>query len=437
MAKQSSQEELRGTLRKLVKAVIEFSRLDEHVKGELELAGFCGSKAIVLGLGKGSIQMARGALSCVEPVGGVVVTTRGSEARLPGVEVLGASHPVPDDSSVKAAEALLEWAGSAGKDDLVIALVSGGGSALAEKPIPPLTLDDVRETVKLLLASGASIHEMNTVRKHLSEVKGGRLAARAYPARLLGLYASDVPGDKLDVIASGPTVPDPTTYSDALTVLRRYGLYDRVPDRVVELLERGARGEVEETPKPGDPRLSRTSNRLVAANIDVLRALSRYIYESLEFNTIILTSRLEGESREVGKALASITLEALDRGVPVKPPAAILAGGETTVRVRGPGVGGRNLELATSWALAVAYWEPNAPAAMLAMDTDGIDGSSPAAGAIVTPSMVEEARSMGLSFHEALERNDTYTLLKKLGATVETGPTGTNLNSVSVILVSP
>ncbi len=426
---------LREVLRGLVPRVIEHSRLDFRVEEKLRSMGLCGSKAIVLGLGKASVQMTRGALSCVEPSGGVVVTLRGLEERVEGLEVLGASHPVPDESSLRAAEALLEWARSAGAGDLVIVLVSGGGSALAEKPLDPLTLDDVKSTVRLLLRSGASIHEMNTVRKHISAIKGGRLAAAAHPARLVGLYASDVPGDRLDVIASGPTVPDPTTFEDALQVLRKYGLLGEVPRPVVELLERGARGMVEETPKPGDPRLARASNELVAANMDVLRGLTEDL-RGMGFDTVILTSRLEGESREVGRALASITLEALERGVPVEPPAAIIAGGETTVKVKGGGVGGRNLELAASWALAVAYWNPEAPAAMLAMDTDGIDGSSPAAGAIVEPSMVEEARSMGLSFQDALDSNDTYTLLKKLGATIETGPTGTNLNSVAVILVS-
>ena len=426
---------LREVLRGLVPRVIEYSRVDFRVEEKLRSMGLCGSKAIVLGLGKASVQMTRGALSCVEPSGGVVVTLRGLEERVEGLEVLGASHPVPDESSLRAAEALLEWARSAGAGDLVIVLVSGGGSALAEKPLDPLTLDDVKSTVRLLLRSGASIHEMNTVRKHISAIKGGRLAAAAHPARLVGLYASDVPGDRLDVIASGPTVPDPTTFEDALQVLRKYGLLGEVPRPVVELLERGARGMVEETPKPGDPRLARASNELVAANMDVLRGLTEDL-RGMGFDTVILTSRLEGESREVGRALASITLEALERGVPVEPPAAIIAGGETTVKVKGGGVGGRNLELAASWALAVAYWNPEAPAAMLAMDTDGIDGSSPAAGAIVEPSMVEEARSMGLSFQDALDSNDTYTLLKKLGATIETGPTGTNLNSVAVILVS-
>ena len=427
---------LAGILRGLSERVVYHARLDSRVEASLRSMGLCGSKVILLGLGKGSVQMARGALGCVDAAGGVVVTLKGAEERLPGVEVLGASHPVPDESSVRAAEALLEWARSAGENDVVLALVSGGGSALAEKPLSPLTLDDVRETVKLLLLSGATISEINCVRKHMSAIKGGRLAAAASPARVIGLYASDVPGDRLDVIASGPTVPDPSTYSDALRVLDSYGLRGRVPRRVVELLEAGARGEIDETPKPGDPRLAKVDNSLAAANIDVLRGLARDL-ESLGFKSFILTSRLEGESREAGRVLASITLEALHRGVPVETPAAILAGGETTVRVRGRGVGGRNLELAASWALAMAYWEPEAPAALLAMDTDGIDGSSPAAGAVVWPGLVAEARVRGLSFDKALEDNDTYTLLKSLGVTIETGPTGTNLNSVTIILVSP
>jgi glycerate 2-kinase len=419
--------------RSLVNDVVELSRLDGRVKGYLERLGW--RRAVVIAMGKGSIQMALGALNVLEVDGGVIVTPRGTGRPVDGLEVIESSHPLPDESSLKAGEAVLEWARVAGRLGRLLVLVSGGASALVEKPIDPLTIDDVREATRLLLGCGASIHEINGVRKHLSLVKGGRLATTAYPAEVRGLYASDVPGDRLDVIGSGPTVADPTTYCEALEVTRRYGVYERLPERVSRVLEEGCRGLREETPKPGFQLLSRTVNELVAANIDVLRGLEVKL-RSMGFNTLILTSRLEGESREVGRALASITMDVIERGVPVQPPAAILAGGETTVRVRGRGRGGRNMELAFSWALSMRYWGYRGEAAILSMDTDGIDGFTDAAGAILVPGLVEELISMGVDPYRVLEDNDTYTAISRVGGLIVTGPTGSNLNSIQVILVS-
>jgi len=419
--------------RSLVNDVVELSRLDGRVKGYLERLGW--RRAVVIAMGKGSIQMALGALNVLEVDGGVIVTPRGTGRPVDGLEVIESSHPLPDESSLKAGEAVLEWARVAGRLGRLLVLVSGGASALVEKPIDPLTIDDVREATRLLLGCGASIHEINSVRKHLSLVKGGRLATTAYPAEVRGLYASDVPGDRLDVIGSGPTVADPTTYCEALEVTRRYGVYERLPERVSRVLEDGCRGLREETPKPGSQLLSRTVNELVATNIDVLRGLEVKL-RSMGFNTLILTSRLEGESREVGRALASITMEVIERGVPVQPPAAILAGGETTVRVRGRGRGGRNMELAFSWALSMRYWGYRDEAAILSMDTDGIDGFTDAAGAILVPGLVEELISMGVDPYRVLEDNDTYTAISRVGGLIVTGPTGSNLNSIQVILVS-
>ena len=419
--------------RSLVSDVVELSRLDSRVKGYLERLGW--RRAVVIAMGKGSIQMALGALNVLEVDGGVIVTPRGTGRPVDGLEVIESSHPLPDESSLKAGEAVLEWARVAGRLGRLLVLVSGGASALVEKPIDPLTIDDVREATRLLLGCGASIHEINSVRKHLSLVKGGRLATTAYPAEVRGLYASDVPGDRLDVIGSGPTVADPTTYCEALEVTRRYGVYERLPERVSRVLEDGCRGLREETPKPGSQLLSRTVNELVATNIDVLRGLEVKL-RSMGFNTLILTSRLEGESREVGRALASITMEVIERGVPLQPPAAVLAGGETTVRVRGRGRGGRNMELAFSWALSMRYWGYRGEAAILSMDTDGIDGFTDAAGAILVPGLVEELISMGVDPYRVLEDNDTYTAIGRVGGLIVTGPTGSNLNSIQVILVS-
>ena len=419
--------------RSLVSDVVELSRLDSRVKGYLERLGW--RRAVVIAMGKGSIQMALGALNVLEVDGGVIVTPRGTGRPVDGLEVIESSHPLPDESSLKAGEAVLEWARVAGRLGRLLVLVSGGASALVEKPIDPLTIDDVREATRLLLGCGASIHEINSVRKHLSLVKGGRLATTAYPAEVRGLYASDVPGDRLDVIGSGPTVADPTTYCEALEVTRRYGVYERLPERVSRVLEDGCRGLREETPKPGSQLLSRTVNELVATNIDVLRGLEVKL-RSMGFNTLTLTSRLEGESREVGRALASITMEVIERGVPLQPPAAVLAGGETTVRVRGRGRGGRNMELAFSWALSMRYWGYRGEAAILSMDTDGIDGFTDAAGAILVPGLVEELISMGVDPYRVLEDNDTYAAISRVGGLIVTGPTGSNLNSIQVILVS-
>ncbi len=422
------------SLKALVPQILEKARLDTRVERGLEDLGLCGSRAIVLALGKGSVQMARGALKCVEPEGGVVVKPRGMSGSVDGLEVIEGSHPIPDEWSLRAGSRLLEWARAASAGDRVLVLVSGGGSALAEVPVPPLTLEDLREASMLLLKSGATIHEINTVRKHLSLLKGGRLAAAAHPARTLGLYASDVPGDRLDMIASGPTVPDPTSYADALSVVRKYGLEASMPPAVLQVIESGARGELEETPKPGDERLKETVNKLVAANIDVLKGVAARLRE-MGFTTLILTSRLEGESREAGKVLASIALEVLDRGVPSPTPAAILAGGETTVRVTGRGRGGRNMELALAWSLAMAYWMPEAPAALLAMDTDGIDGNSDAAGAIAWPGLPQALRSYGLDPQEVLGENDSERAFALSNTLVVTGQTGTNLNSIVVMLL--
>jgi len=244
-----------------------------------------------------------------------------------------------------------------------------------------------------------------------------------------------VPGDRLDVIASGPTVPDPTTFADALRVLDYWGLRDRAPRRVVEFLERGARGLEEETPKPGDPAFERARNLLAAYNLMVLRRLERHL-RGLGYRVLVLTSRLEGESREVGRALASVALEAWERGVPAPPPLALVAGGETTVTVRGRGRGGRNQELVLAFAAAVDYWAPEgAPIGVLAMDTDGVDGSTDAAGAYAVGGDARRMREAGVDPWEALAENDSYAALASIGRLVKTGPVESNLNSVVVVLV--
>ncbi|MCE4624399.1 MAG: glycerate kinase [Desulfurococcales archaeon] len=427
-------------LARLVDSIVSLSRLDLRVESSLRETEI--GEAVVVAFGKGSCQMADGALRSIGSVeGGVIVVPRGQVCRVEGLEVLESTHPIPSTASLKAAEAVLEWAETArSRGVTLLSLVSGGGSALVEKPLEGLTLEDIIEANRVLLASGLSILEINTIRKHLSSVKGGRLAARAYPANVIGLYASDVPGDRLDLIASGPTVPDPTTFQDALTIIEANGLDNMMPERVMKVLREGAKGLIPETPKPGDPVFERVDNRLVAANIDVLEGLKRKL-EADGFNTLILTSRLEGESIEVGKALASIALEILERGTPIRPPAALIAGGETSVTLPpgSGGRGGRNTELALSLALRVDYWRPDLQPGrigILSMDTDGIDGSSPAAGAITFNGISRLAPGGRRGLLEALALHDSYTVLDSLGLTVITGPTGTNLNSVTIVLIA-
>ncbi len=423
-------------LRGMVDHVIRASDLYQRTRSVLERDK--PDIRIVIAFGKASVPMAKAAVEVLgdRVEGGVVVIPRWREpVKLGNLEVIQANHPVPDEGSLEAGEAVIEWSRAASGKGLLV-LVSGGGSALVEKPQEGLTLEDLTRTTKLLLNSGANIHEINTVRKHLSMVKGGWLAKHAEPGPVYAYYASDVPGDRFESIASGPTAPDPTTYSDALLVLKRYELLGKVPMSVIKVLEEGASGRRPETPKPDDPVFRNVSNKLVAANIDVLIGLQN-VLEKDGFNTLILTSRLDGDSREVGKALASITLEILERGVPIRPPAALLLGGETSVKVKNPeGRGGRNQELALSWLLHVDKWLTDyGRVGLLAMDTDGIDGNSPAAGAIVVSGMSKLARDKGFDPYLYLEENNSYELLRAIGSTIETGGLDSNLNSVVIILI--
>ncbi len=405
--------------------------LEDRVKQALP-AGEC----VVVSFGKSGLKMAQALEgSTTRVAGGVVVVPHGYPGKPPaGLELVEASHPVPDEGSLRAGEAVLEWARSS-RGGCLLALISGGGSALVEAPVEPVSLEDLTEATRLLLASGASIHEINSARKHLSRVKGGRLAEEAHPARVYGLYASDVPGDRIDSIASGPTAPDPTTYRDALAVLRTYNVYDSMPVSVVKVLEEGAQGLRPETPKPGSPVFKGVHNRLVASNMDVLRLVAQGL-EEVGYRAMILTSRLEGESREAGRVIASITMEAIDRGLPASPPAALLLGGGTTVHVRNPqGRGGRNMELSVSWAYSMWYWGYRREASIVSLDTDGIDGSTDAAGANLEPVDIDGMRSLGLDPLEALDQNNTYQALEAIGKLIRTGPTQINLNSITVVLL--
>ena len=395
-------------------------------------------KIYVVGAGKAGAAMARAAEEVLGEriTSGLVLVKDGHSAKdgqsLTRIPLVEAGHPVPDSRGVYATAQLLEIVRGAGSDDLVICLISGGGSALLTSPAEGITLDDVQAATRLLLHSGATINELNAVRKHLSRVSGGQLARVAAPARVLSLILSDVTGSPLDVIASGPTAPDPTTFSEALRILERYGILSETPGSIVERLRMGVDGKVEETPKPGDPLFERVTNVLVASNVIAVEAAASHA-RSLGLDTIIATTFLEGEAREAGNMLAGVGKEIAVHGRPVRRPGCVLFGGETTVTIRGAGVGGRNTELALGAALALEGWGPGVVVASLA--TDGGDGSSPSAGAIADGTTIDRGKVQSLDAHDALARNDSYSYWHALGDAIMTGPTGTNVNDVMAVFV--
>jgi len=391
-------------------------------------------RTVVIGGGKASGAMAA-ALDALwpaaAPLSGLVLTryhhTPPAYAARPGrIRVLEAAHPVPDEAGRQGALAMLETVRGLTTDDLVIALVSGGGSALLSLPVAGLSFEDKQQVNRALLASGASIDEMNCVRKHLSAIKGGRLAAACAPAPVLTLLISDVPGDVPEVIASGPTLPDPTTCADALAIIDRYRI--ALPAAVRAGLESGAC----ESPKPGDPRFAGHAVSMIATpqqSLDAAAALAR----SAGLAAHVLSDEIEGESREVGKVHAALARAVARRGTPFSRPCVILSGGETTVTVRQKGGrGGRAGEFALGCAIALQA-EPGVY--VLAADTDGIDGIEDNAGAIVTPDTLARASARGLSPAGCLDRNDAYNFFAPIGDLVVTGPTFTNVNDFRAVLV--
>lgn len=386
-------------------------------------------RLLVIGAGKASAAMAR----AVEdhwrgPRGqleGLVVTRYGYAVPCERIEIVEAAHPVPDAAGEAAARRLLARVQGLTADDLVLCLISGGGSSLLPLPIEGLTLADKQALNRALLTSGATIGEMNCVRRHLSAIKGGRLAAACHPARVRTLLISDVPGDDPIDIASGPTVPDPTTCADALAIVRRYGI--ELPPAVRAVLESG-RGE---SVKPGDPRLARIETRIVAAPQMALEAAAAVAREA-GVTPVILGDALEGEARDVGTVLAGIARQVAERGQPVPAPCVLLSGGETTVTVRGRGRGGRNVECLLALALALRG-HPRVHALM--GDTDGVDGQEEIAGAIATPDTLARAWAAGLNPADRLADNDGHGFFEALGDSVVTGPTRTNVNDFRAILV--
>ncbi|MGX6569548.1 DUF4147 domain-containing protein [Cupriavidus necator] len=384
-------------------------------------------RTVVIGAGKASAAMA----SALEaawpgPLEGLVVTRYGYAVPCSRIEIVEAAHPVPDDAGLAASQRMLAMVGGLAEDDLVICLVSGGGSSLLPLPLAGITLDDKQRVNRALLKSGATISEMNCVRRHLSAIKGGRLAAACYPARVLNLLVSDVPGDDPIDIASGPTVPDPTTRADALAIVKQYAI--DLPPNVMAVLA----SDAAETLKSGDPRLPRIRTEFIATPRLALEAAAQ-VGRDAGFAVHVLGDAIEGEARDVGKVMGGIALAAARHGQLFAAPCVLLSGGETTVTVRGAGRGGRNVELLLSLSLTLRG-EPGIHA--IAGDTDGVDGQEEIAGAVIGPDTLERAWRAGLRPQDALAANDGHGFFEALGDAVITGPTLTNVNDFRAILLT-
>ena len=388
----------------------------------------------VIGAGKASAAMAR----AVEKVlgkrisGGLINVKYGHLAKLRRVELNEAGHPVPDQSGVAGAERIAGIAANATSDDLIVCVISGGGSALLPLPAPPITLEEKQATTKLLLACGANIHEINAVRKHISAVKGGQLARLASPATVLSLLLSDVIGDNLDVIGSGPTAPDDSTFASAKSILDKYEIFDKVPLSIRGRLEKGLAGEIPETPKPSDPVFARTQNLVVGSNILAVAA-AQQCARRLGYRTLVLSTYVEGETRDVARVHAAIAKEIRASGRPIKPPACVISGGETTVTLRGNGLGGRNQEFVLAAAMDLAGMDG---VAVLSGGTDGTDGPTDAAGAIADGRSTSRAETLGLKAQNFLANNDSYRFFEPLHDLLLTGPTNTNVMDVRLLLVA-
>ena len=417
--------------KQIIKSKLLLKNLTLHVNGySIDLKKF--KNIYVIGGGKASGSMAE-ALEQVlgnSITNGLVNVPRSSKNKTDIIKLHEASHPIPDEAGVEGTRRMLKIAEQAKEDDLVICLISGGGSSLMPLPHGKISIADKKKITNALLKCGATINEINTVRKHISDFKGGWLAKKAYPATILNLILSDVVGDPLDFIASGPTVPDSTTFSDAIKVLKKYRLWSKAPASIRKVLSDGEKGLIPETPKANDEAFKRVYNVVVGNNRLASLTAQEYL-KSEGLNTLLLTSTLEGEARHVGIMLASIVHEVSVSGNPVPKPAGIIAGGETTVTVTGKGLGGRNQEI----ALAAAQKLNDMNGVVVAsLSTDGVDGPTDAAGAIADGKTLVRAAKMGLTPEEYLAENDSYHFFSKLGDLIFTGPTGTNVNDVSVIV---
>jgi len=395
-------------------------------------------RIFLIGAGKAGEPMAR---AIQEILGdrltiGVVVVKDGyakNTTLTPQISIITAAHPVPDHRGIQAAKKILKLLQDTTHRDLVIFLFSGGGSALLTSPPPGISLPDLQNLTEILLRCGATINEINVLRKHLDEVKGGQLARRAAPARVITLILSDVIGDPLDIIASGPTVPDPSTFQDALSILERYSIVPQVPAAILDHLRRGIEGDLSDTPKPGDPNFERVTNLVIASNMTAAQAAVQQAQHE-GFHARLLTCFLQGEARQAGRFLAAVLKQMATDGQPLPRPACLVAGGETTVTLKGEGLGGRNQELALA---AVDDLIGLQGALLAALATDGGDGPTDAAGAVVSGKTRDRARELGLAPEDYLARNDSYHFFERLDDLIITGPTQTNVNDLIFLFTFP
>ena len=420
----TSEDDIRALLRQMFTAAVDAAQPAHCIPRHLPAAPK--GRTIVIGAGKASGAMAKALEDAwAGPIEGLVVTRYGYRVPTERLEVVEAAHPVPDAAGREAARRIFELVKGLTEDDLVLCLISGGGSALLALPPEGLTLEDKQAVNKALLKSGATISEMNTVRKHLSAIKGGRLAAAAYPAKVVALMISDVPGDDPSIIASGPTVPDPSTSADARAILAKYGI--TVSAGVVAHLADGS----SETPKPGDKRLARVENIMIATPQASLEAAAEVAREA-GVTPVILGDSIEGESRDVALVHAGIARQCKLRGQPEKPPCVLISGGETTITLKGKGKGGRNTEFLLALAIALDGMQG---IYALAGDTDGIDGSEDNAGALIYPDTLARAANAGVNAKAMLADNDPWSFFNAIGDLLVTGPTLTNVNDFRAVLI--
>ena len=387
----------------------------------------------IIGAGKGSAPMAAGIEDLLYDsiTDGIVNVKYGHKVKLKKIRLVEAGHPVPDANSEKGTKAILDLVKDAGDKDLVLSLISGGGSALLVAPVDGIVLKDKQDTIAVLLSCGASIDEINAIRKHISLVKGGGLTKIVYPAPIISLILSDVVNDALDVIASGPTVPDSSTFKNCIDIIKKYNIKNKLPFNVFQYIERGASKKISETPKADEPVFLKTYNLLIGSNIEAITAAKKEA-ENLGYNTIILSSMIEGETKDVARVHAAIAKEIHKTGNPVSAPACILSGGETTVNITGDGKGGRNQEFALASAIDIAGKDK---IVVLSGGTDGNDGPTDAAGGIADNTTMIRAENSGLNPYHFLSNNDSYNFFQKLGDLLITGPTNTNVMDLRIMLV--
>jgi len=406
-------------------------RTEEGSEKIFDLSVF--NRIFLIGTGKASASMAQ----AIEDIFGgritygLITTKYGHVLPLEKTEIVEAGHPIPDPNGIEGSKKIRDLLKGSGDEDLIVFVLSGGGSALLPLPADGITLEEKQKVTQLLLECGGDIQEINTVRKHISQIKGGWLARWAYPSPVIGFILSDVVGDAIDVIGSGPTVPDNSTFEGAWNILRKYDLLKEIPSSIQEHLLLGKEGKVEETPKPGNMAFAKVYNYLIGSNILALRAAEEEAI-SLGFNTLILSSSITGETREAARFHSAIAKEILSSGNPLPRPGCILSGGETTVALKGHGLGGRNQEFALAAAFEIDGLEK---VVLLSGGTDGTDGPTDASGAIADHTTIQRARSMGLDPEVYLKDNNAYPFFQRLGDLLITGPTHTNVMDVRILLV--